>query len=424
MAIINTLILLIIISTGTSFADQAQDTLSSLANIGFPFAKVINGSDELTIEKGPLFYFGGFKNTDSLETDSLVFLKLSGLKMDQPWNDQAIKSSIKNLSSSLYFKGLKNTKSLRLFKHSTRQILYIDPQLQKIKNNFIEGSFGYDNNDHAINGFLGIQLFNILGTARNFTFAFDTDAQQSKLHSTYLEPWLFNSDFDLITNLSHFQDSLNQEQSLALEIKRSQINYFKPLLGIQYSYSRYQESTPKDWRSFYVGFDLGFPIAYYKDVFQIHIQHKTAVIDLEEYHNNHQTKTDLFLKLYNRLGHELKHHFFLTWPYLSNTPSLTSSIGGHQNLRGFKPNIFISNWSNYFSNEFLFLINPKWTPGLFYDQVLFEDLQFKRKYFSSIGLSFTIKTPNNNWDIYLSVARGLQKEHKQTWLHLKLKHYF
>jgi outer membrane protein assembly factor BamA len=83
-----------------------------------------------------------------------------------------------------------------LYRDSARNVLYPVLTLPDARANTVGGLLGYDTEAEGgsrLTGFLDIRLVNILGTARDFSFAFDSrTGREREVGASYTEPWILS----------------------------------------------------------------------------------------------------------------------------------------------------------------------------------------------------------------------------------------
>ena len=122
------------------------------------------------------------------KTDSLIFEKLAQIEPGSPADISQLPRAEAALLRLGYFS--KNAEP-RLFRIANRNRLVPVFDFTEANSNFAEASFAYDAENEEYNGLLMVQLFNILGTARDFSFSGENSNNYRSAEMFYKEPFIF-----------------------------------------------------------------------------------------------------------------------------------------------------------------------------------------------------------------------------------------
>jgi len=160
------------------------------------------------------------------KTDSAVFAKLAQIKP----GDSVALSQIQKAENSLlrlgYFSKNGETK---LYRIANRNRIVPVFDLSDATANFAEASFTYDAEEGDFNGLVMVQLMNIAGTARDFSFGGENSKNYRSAEMSYKEPFIFGLDGSLKLHGEFLEyDSTKQ--------RNAGIKYFQKL-GWEWQYS-------------------------------------------------------------------------------------------------------------------------------------------------------------------------------------------
>jgi outer membrane protein assembly factor BamA len=169
--------------TVTVFAQEFQRELEDFWNSGFPAARVADGR----IERGDAWVWSTAVQYKKGKTDSAVFAKLAQIEAGSP----VVLSQIPRAEGSLlrlgYFSKNGETKIYRI---ANRNRLVPVFDLTDATANLAEASFAYDAESGDFNGLLRVQLLNIAGTARDFSFGGENSKDYRSAEISYKEPFI------------------------------------------------------------------------------------------------------------------------------------------------------------------------------------------------------------------------------------------
>jgi len=168
----------------------------------------------INVETGAQFKLGKlvFKGTKTREK---TLQRMSLLERGETYDYRRIQRAIEKLSRSGYFASVYQEV---LTRDSVKHLVYPILNLSDLKANNISGILGYNNEDNregsGVNGFIDINLVNLLGTARDLEFHFAAQNRERQINFVYTEPWILTLPVGASFNLSHLmEDSLYVETS-------------------------------------------------------------------------------------------------------------------------------------------------------------------------------------------------------------------
>lgn len=169
----------------------------------------------LTIKTGSRFKLGKlvFRGTKTREK---TLQRLSLLQPGETYDYRRIQKAIRKLSRKGYFSDVYQE---ALARDSLKNLVYPILNISDLKANQISGVLGYNNDNEsrdgsALNGFIDIQLVNLIGTARDLEFNFASQNKEKQIHFEFTEPWLWTLPVGASLNLSRLiEDSIYIESS-------------------------------------------------------------------------------------------------------------------------------------------------------------------------------------------------------------------
>ncbi|MDR2732644.1 MAG: hypothetical protein LBB36_05440 [Fibromonadaceae bacterium] len=196
----------IIILIQTAFAADQRE-LEAFWNSGFPAAKIVND----TIYRGEAWVWSGAVLYKEGKTDSAVFAKLVQIEAGSP----VVLSQLPRAESSLlrlgYFSKNSDTK---LYRIANRNRLVPVFDFTDATVNFAEASFAYDAENGEYNGLMTVQLRNIAGTARDFSFGGENSKNYRSAEMSYKEPFILGLNGSLKLHGEFFEyDSTSQRNA-------------------------------------------------------------------------------------------------------------------------------------------------------------------------------------------------------------------
>jgi len=148
------------------------------------------------------------------KTDSVVFAKLAQIEVGSP----AVLSQIPRAESSLLRLGYfsKNSEA-KLYRIANRNSLVPVFDLADATASFAEASFAYDAESGDMNGLLKVQLMNIAGTARDFSFGGENSKNYRLAEMSYKEPFILGLNGSLKLHGEFFEDDSTRQRNADLK---------------------------------------------------------------------------------------------------------------------------------------------------------------------------------------------------------------
>jgi outer membrane protein assembly factor BamA len=166
-----------------TFAQDFQRELEALWNSGFPAAKVVDGS----IYRGDAWVWSLAVQYKKGKTDSTVFAKLAQIEAGSP----VVLSQIPRAQNSLLRLGYFSKNSdAKMYRIANRNLIVPVFDLTDATANFAEASITYSAENSNYSGLLRVQLLNIAGTARDFSFGGENSKDYRSAEISYKEPFI------------------------------------------------------------------------------------------------------------------------------------------------------------------------------------------------------------------------------------------
>jgi hypothetical protein len=306
-------------------------------------------------------------------------------------------------------------------KDSTKVYVY----LEKAKPNTFDGFVGFSNDENKkliVNGYLDLQLQNILNGGEKIALYWKSDGKNQKTFNGGIEiPYLFKSPLGLKAQLNIFkQDSLFQNTQTAIDLGYY-FNYnTKVFLGYQSAESsdiqNTNSSTISDYKNSFVTTHLDFSVYnpddyLFPDKTQIYCKLGTGKRDLE------LSSSSQFFGLLN-----LSHNFYLNKKNIVNLRSLNYYLnsdsyiinelhrfGGINSIRGFNENSLQGNTFTSVLTEYRYVANANVYIHSIIDYGYYQDKSSNTTN-SLVGLGFGFGLLTKNGLFNLVYANGSTKE--------------
>ncbi len=306
-------------------------------------------------------------------------------------------------------------------KDSTKVYVY----LEKAKPNTFDGFVGFSNDENKkliVNGYLDLQLQNILNGGEKIALYWKSDGKNQKTFNGAIEiPYLFKSPLGLKAQLNIFkQDSLFQNTQTAIDLGYY-FNYnTKVFLGYQSAESsdiqNTNSSTISDYKNSFVTTHLDFSVYnpddyLFPDKTQIYCKLGTGKRDLE------LSSSSQFFGLLN-----LSHNFYLNKKNIVNLRSLNYYLnsdsyiinelhrfGGINSIRGFNENSLQGNTFTSILTEYRYVANSNVYIHSIIDYGYYQDKSSNTTN-SLVGLGFGFGLLTKNGLFNLVYANGSTKE--------------
>jgi len=211
---------------------DGEDLLHWYAQRGHPFGRLlITGvQDEvnprgfglsLLLVEGPYLELGDITVSGNHISRPSTVRRLSGLRFNEPYDQQAVDESRERLLRSGLFMSVSEPVTHVEWK---KKEAVVEFELEEARTNRIEGVFGYapgdGDEDGVLSGYVNLSFRNIMGTARAAEINWQQTAPGSRqVRLAYREPWLFGSPFAIGGSAEQtLRDSSWSRSSGSLEI--------------------------------------------------------------------------------------------------------------------------------------------------------------------------------------------------------------
>ncbi len=189
--------------------EMMMDLLEYYTSSGYPFAQVwMTGfgfdRDSNSVELSFSVYDGDrsviarIVPQGNSKTDSSLVVKTSRLHKGNTFREEELQRAVRYLSNSGLFENVLEPGVVAGEKGAVDLILPVE---EKNRSNLFQGAFGFsrkDDGDYRVNGSVDLELGNIAGTGRDFSFRWLNDGEgYSMTELLYAEPFLFSSPLDL-----------------------------------------------------------------------------------------------------------------------------------------------------------------------------------------------------------------------------------
>ncbi|MDR2555833.1 MAG: hypothetical protein LBC64_10455 [Fibromonadaceae bacterium] len=187
--------------------------------------QAINAQDGL-IHNGEAWVWSTAVQYKKGKTDSVVFAKLAQIEAGSP----VVLSQIPRAQSSLLRLGYFSKNSdAKMYRIANRNVIVPVFDLTDATANFAEASITYDAENSDYNGLLRVQLLNISGTARDFSFGGENSKNYRLAEISYKEPFILGLSGSLKLHGEFLEyDSTRQ--------RNADLKYFQKL-GWEWQYS-------------------------------------------------------------------------------------------------------------------------------------------------------------------------------------------
>ncbi len=243
-----------------------KDKLSQMESKGYPFAKIRlvhfrKATDgllaDLTLETGKPRQVNDIVINGYDKFPAGYKANIRRMYRNRTFNQETLRE-IKNDFDQLRFVSQSRYPEILFQKDTTKVYVY----LEKAKPNKFEGFVGFANNDTSdrirFNGYLDLQLVNLLNSGEEFSLYWKSDGNDQKTFNASLElPYAFKSRFGLKGSLNIFrQDSTFQTTKTALDIGYYIRHNLRTYMGYQSSESsdvqNVNSATLSDFNNAYI----------------------------------------------------------------------------------------------------------------------------------------------------------------------------
>jgi len=214
----------------TDLERQSKNLIDELSENGFPFASIserIDSAGNVTVKlsKGSAWVFAEAENAEISKTQKRTFAKLSGLESGSPVRLSDLERAKRKLVNSGYFESVADP---RLYRDSVRNRIVPVFFMRDLSINSFEGLLSYANGDDGgWAGNLNLALYNMRGTGRDLTVFGETGDWERSVSASYKEPWLLGTDWNGIVRGSFEEDSTYRDALLEAGVSRSVGFYFE-----------------------------------------------------------------------------------------------------------------------------------------------------------------------------------------------------
>lgn len=306
-------------------------------------------------------------------------------------------------------------------KDSTKVYVY----LEKTKPNTFDGFIGFTNDEQkklVVNGYLDLQLQNILNGGEKISLYWKSDGKNQKTFNGAIEiPYIFKSPLGLKAQLNIFkQDSLFQNTQTSIDLGYY-FNYnTKVFLGYQSAESsdiqNTNNSTIGDYKNSFITTHLDFSVYnpedyLFPDKTQIYFKLGTGKRDLELSSNNQFFATlnlshNFYLNKKNIVNIRSLNHYLNSDSYIINE---LHRFGGINSIRGFNENSLQGNTFTSILTEYRYVANANVYIHSIIDYGYYQDKSSNTSN-SLVGLGFGFGLLTKNGLFNLVYANGSTKE--------------
>ena len=306
-------------------------------------------------------------------------------------------------------------------KDATKVYVY----LEKAKPNTFDGFIGFTNDENkklAVNGYLDIQLQNIINGGEKISLYWKSDGKNQKTFNGAIEiPYIFKSPLGLKAQLNIFkQDSLFQNTQTAIDLGYY-FNYnTKIYLGYQSAESsdiqNTNSNTIRDYKNSFITTHLDFSVYNPDDYLfpektQVYFKIGTGKRDVELGRNNQFFGTlnlshNFYLNKKNIVNIRSLNHYLKSDSYIINE---LHRFGGINSIRGFNENSIQGNTFASILTEYRYVANSNIYIHSIIDYGYYQDKSSNTSNsLVGLGLGFGLLTKNGVFN--LVYANGSTKE--------------
>lgn len=182
-----------------AWRDFAAKVLADYENRGFIGAS-LEGKVErnvllLNLKRGDLFVWAAAENLEPGVTSKGTFQKLSGIEEGAPVSLSDLNRSDRKLSRLGYFE---RTAPVRIFRDPHRNRIIPAYSMRDAHLSEAEGLLTYSSEDNLWEGEVNVNLYNILGTARDLQLHGFSGADKRTLRGSYKEPWVLGTFWNIV----------------------------------------------------------------------------------------------------------------------------------------------------------------------------------------------------------------------------------
>ena len=178
-------------------------------NSGFLAASLSGSVDSagilsIAFNRGSAWVWAAPENLDSGATKPEVFRRLAGIEEGENVSLLDLERSERKLARLGYYE---KTAPARLFRDPSRNRIVPAYSMRRARVSEAEGVLTYSSEENVWEGRLDVELYNILGTARDLRLEGFTGETSRHLDAYYKEPWIFGSAWNVV-----LRGNLDEEQ--------------------------------------------------------------------------------------------------------------------------------------------------------------------------------------------------------------------
>ncbi len=163
------------------------------------------GTLSVELQRGAAWVWAGAENLDSAKTDADVFRKLTGLEVGSYASPLDLERADRKLSRMGYYE---RTAPARMFRDPGRNRIVPVFSMRAAAVSEAEALLIYSSEDNVWEGHVNVNLYNILGTARDLQLEGFTGEDSRRLHGMYKEPWIFGSPWNVVARGNFDEETL------------------------------------------------------------------------------------------------------------------------------------------------------------------------------------------------------------------------
>lgn len=193
-------------------AAQISGTLSRMdsgavtENLGYESAALT-----VRTHRGAGYVWAPAENLVPTGTKPEVFRRLSGIEEGAPVSLTDLERAERKLARVGYFE---KKAPVKLFRDPARNRLVPAFSMESATVSEAEALLTYESEDNVWEGMLNVNLYNILGTARDLQMEGFTGEDSRHLHGRYKEPWIFGSAWNVVLRGSFDEETIADESAV------------------------------------------------------------------------------------------------------------------------------------------------------------------------------------------------------------------
>jgi len=370
------------------------------------------------------------------KTPNNLIQQLLKHKTKQPLTNNLLSEIDKDLQQLPFITQLKSPEIL-FTRDSTKVYLYPE----KNNANTFDGIIGFNNEENGkvkFNGYLNLQLLNILNQGESFNLQWKNDGNKQTTFDLNSEiPYIFNSPLGIRGQIEIFkQDSTFQNTKLNINLGYYLSYNSKLYLGFQSTNSSAPETIASiqnfsskfttlsyEYKQYQLD-DLLFPIKS-----KIAAQAGTGKRDLDIGNNKQnfiqlKAENNFTINSRNNFYTQLNFYNLFSKEYISNE---LPRIGGQHSIRGFQENSLQGSFFTIINTEYRYKLSPTLYIHSILDYASIDDKSTRLKntlYAFGIGFGILTKTGKLNFAYANGNIKGQSTEFKNSILHLSFTTLF